>query len=165
MSAMLNQLDPVTVLTKFNKIATAGKEIVETNIPTSVVNQLMGLAMKAKAEPISSIAFVPPLIYPGQPDFAKIRSRVGKKIAAAEAADAAGDGKASATPASPTSTAPTSKAPTSTAPTATAPTSGASASSPGKAASSAPKKAKAAAATKTKAGQETDDLGGVCSAR
>ena len=33
MTAMLNQLDPVTVLTKFNKIASASKRMVATDIP------------------------------------------------------------------------------------------------------------------------------------
>ena len=68
MSAMLNQLDPVTVLTNFNKIASAGKQIVGTNVPASVINQLLDLAVKARKKPISSVALVPPLIYPGQPE-------------------------------------------------------------------------------------------------
>ena len=42
MNAMLNQLDPMTVLTKFNKIASASKEIVATDIPTSEINTMLG---------------------------------------------------------------------------------------------------------------------------
>ncbi|MGI8458466.1 MAG: LCP family protein [Propionibacteriaceae bacterium] len=88
MSAMLNQLDPVTVLTKFNQIAAAGKEIMATDVPPSQASTLMGLALAAKQKPISSVAFVPPLVYPGSPDFAKIHAKVGQAIAKSEAKDA-----------------------------------------------------------------------------
>ncbi len=87
MNAMLDQLDPATVLTKFNKIAAAGKEVVATNVPTSEINTMMELALKAKQLPTSSLAVVPPLIEPGAPKFSVIRSAVGAKIAASEAKD------------------------------------------------------------------------------
>ncbi|WP_375423846.1 LCP family protein [uncultured Friedmanniella sp.] len=87
MNAMLDQLDPTTVLTKFNKIAAAGKEVVATNVPTSQVNAMMELALKAKKLPTSSLAVVPPLIQPGAPKFSVIRSAVAAKIAASEAKD------------------------------------------------------------------------------
>jgi LCP family protein required for cell wall assembly len=87
MSAMLQQLDPVTVLTNFNKIAAAGKQIVATDIPTNRVDTMLDLAMKAKAKPISTIAFVPPTVYPGDPDFGKIHQMVAAEIAASEAKD------------------------------------------------------------------------------
>jgi polyisoprenyl-teichoic acid--peptidoglycan teichoic acid transferase len=77
MAAMLDQLDPFTVLTKFNRIAAAGKEIVATDVPPSEVNRLIDLAGRAKDLPITSVSFVPPLIYPGSPDFALIRRTVG----------------------------------------------------------------------------------------
>lgn len=88
MNAMLNQLDPVTVVTKFNQIASAGKQIMATDIPTSEINTLMELALKARKKPITSVAFVPPSIWPGNPDFAKMHRLVAAKIAAAEAANA-----------------------------------------------------------------------------
>ena len=50
MNAMLNQLDPVTVLTNFNQIASAGKEIVETDIPPRKVDTLMELALQGQGE-------------------------------------------------------------------------------------------------------------------
>ena len=87
MSAMLQQLDPVTVLTNFNKIAAAGKEIVATDIPTNRVDTMLDLAMKAKAKPISTIAFVPPTVYPGDPNFDKIHRMVADEVAASEAKD------------------------------------------------------------------------------
>lgn len=87
MSAMLNQLDPVTVLTKFNEIAGAGKEIVATDVPSSEINSLMDLALLARKTPVSSVSFVPPLVYPGNPKYDVIRDTVRSKIAAAEAKD------------------------------------------------------------------------------
>ncbi|MFP5283708.1 MAG: LCP family protein, partial [Actinomycetes bacterium] len=56
MNAMLNQLDPLTVLTKFNGIASASKEIVATDIPTGEISTMVDLATKAKAKPVSSLA-------------------------------------------------------------------------------------------------------------
>ncbi len=88
MTAMLNQLDPVTVLTKFNRIAAASKRVVATDIPAGDVNTLLDLALKAKTLPLSSVALMPPLISPSKPDFAVAHSAVADKIAAAEAADA-----------------------------------------------------------------------------
>ena len=88
MTAMLNQLDPMTVLTKFNKIARASKRVVATDIPTSDINTMLDLAVLAKQVPVSSVAIVPPLIQPGDPDFAVVRSAVQEKIAKSEAADA-----------------------------------------------------------------------------
>ena len=83
MNAMLNQLDPVTVLTKFNDIAKAGKEIMETDVPPSRINQLIGLAGKAKEHKIASVSFVPPMIYPGSPDFGLMHRTTTEAVAKA----------------------------------------------------------------------------------
>ena len=87
MRAMINQLDPITVFTKFNKIAAAGKEVVATDIPPSEIPTMMDLALKSKALPVSSAAMVPPLINPNSPDFDLVRSTVQKTITASEAID------------------------------------------------------------------------------
>ncbi|MFL6064823.1 MAG: LCP family protein [Friedmanniella sp.] len=105
MNAMLDQLDPATLLTNFNKIAAAGKEVVATSVPTSEINTMMDLALKAKKLPTSSLAVVPPLIQPGAPDFDVIRAAVAQKVAASEARDA----PASAAPTAATSTPATKK--------------------------------------------------------
>jgi len=88
MRAMLNQFEPITVLTKFNKIAAASREVVATDIPTSEVGTMIDLALKAKSLPVSSVAMMPPLIDPSSPDFDQARSAVQKKIEASEAIDA-----------------------------------------------------------------------------
>jgi hypothetical protein len=103
---MLDQLDPATLLTNFNQIAAAGKEVVATSIPTSEINTMMDLALKAKKLPTSSLAVVPPLIQPGAPDFAVLRSAVADKVAASEALDTSASGPAtSGAPPAPTTSA------------------------------------------------------------
>ena len=138
MNAMVNQLSPVSVLTNFNKIASAGKQIVATDIPTGDINTLLDLATKAKGQRIGSVALVPPLIYPGNPDFAKARTAVRAKIDAAEAADAK-----LAAPVDPAKTPPPATPSVDATPKAS------------------PKPQRKAG---PKPGQDTDDLGEVCSA-
>ena len=108
----------------------------------------MDLALKAKVLPISSLAFVPPLIHPGSPKFSLMHRLVQAKIAASEAADSA-----AASP-SPTPT----------------PTSAATPLVEGASSHRATKKVSAKRAQATKKarqprGQETDNLSAVCSAR
>ncbi|WP_405056134.1 LCP family protein [Kribbella sp. NBC_01505] len=101
MSAMLNQLSPQTVLTKFQGIASASKQVVKTSIPAGELGTFTDLALDAKKLPVSSFSAVPPLIHTGNPDFALIRTKVAQAIEKSEALDKAassGDGKSSDTP-------------------------------------------------------------------
>lgn len=136
MRAMLNQFDPITVLTKFNSIAAASREVVATDIPTSEVGTMIDLALKAKALPVSSVAIMPPLIHPSSPDFDLARDTIQKKIDTSEAIDAAA---AEATPAGTPSTTPT----------------------PAGTPSTTPKPRPTASPSRD---AQTDDLGKVCSA-
>jgi LCP family protein required for cell wall assembly len=107
MSAMLNQLSPSTVLTKFQGIASASKQVVKTDIPAGELGTFTDLALDAKKLPVSSFSAVPPLIHTGDPDFALIRTKVAEAIAKSESLDkggSGGDGKTSTTPRSTTST-------------------------------------------------------------
>ena len=87
LNAMLNQFDPITMLTRFNRIAAASRQVVATDIPTSEVGSMIALALKAKGLPVSSVAMMPPLIDPNSPDFAVVRGAVQKRIEASEAID------------------------------------------------------------------------------
>lgn len=89
MNAMVKQLNPTTVLTKFNAIAEAGEQVVATDVPTSEIGTLLDLAIKGKSLPLASVSFAPPLIKPVKPDFPFIRDVVAEKIAASEELDAA----------------------------------------------------------------------------
>ena len=103
MTAMLNQLSPQKVLTKFQGIAKASKKVVNTDIPSGELGTFADLALDAKKLPVSSFSAVPPLIRTGNPDFELIRSKVAEAIGKSEALDKAtddGDGKSANTPSS-----------------------------------------------------------------
>lgn len=85
MTAMLHQLDPQTVMTKFQDIAGAAGSTLVTDIPAADIGTLGDLALKARANKISSVNFVPPLIKPWQYDPAEIRDKVESTIQASEA--------------------------------------------------------------------------------
>ncbi|MDR2975504.1 MAG: LCP family protein [Propionibacteriaceae bacterium] len=87
MSAMLKQLDPMTVATKFTALADASGQAVHTSVPSTQVGSLVDLALKARALPISSVSFTPPLIDPASPDYTLIRQMVADTIAQADALD------------------------------------------------------------------------------
>lgn len=80
MGAMLAQLDPATVMTRFEEIAAAGEAMVETDLPASEVGTFVELALKARSKPIRTVSFVPPLINTGDPDLDLIRDRVAQAI-------------------------------------------------------------------------------------
>lgn len=94
MNAMLKQLNPATLAAKFTDIAAASEKVVATNMPSSQIGTMLELALKAKALPMSSVNFSPPLIKPAKPDFEKILTVVQEKIAASEAKDVARAGGA-----------------------------------------------------------------------
>jgi LCP family protein required for cell wall assembly len=82
--AMINQLDPATVLTRFQQVALAGAQVVKTDIPQGTLGRFADLALKAKGQKVDDIEFVPDLIDPAAPDYDFIHSEVAKSIAPAE---------------------------------------------------------------------------------
>ncbi|MGZ5417333.1 MAG: LCP family protein [Nocardioides sp.] len=93
MNAMLQQLSPRTVITKFEKIASASTELITTDLPASELGRFAELAMKARSKPVSTVSFVPPAINTGAPDIEKIHAMVEKAIEKSEGKD---DGSAAA---------------------------------------------------------------------
>ncbi len=71
--AIARQANPRVVLTRFQQIATATRKAVLTDLPASLLPDLLTLAAKARTAKIESIAFTPPLIKPARADFDKIR--------------------------------------------------------------------------------------------
>ena len=88
LNAMVKQLNPTTVATKFEAIAAAGKNVVATNVPPSEIGTLLELAVKTRGLPMTSVSFTPPLINTANPDFAKIRQTVADAISSSQAKDA-----------------------------------------------------------------------------
>lgn len=75
--AMLAQFTPQTVATRFGEIATAGADIVETDLPQSLVPFLAELALKAKELPVQTIELTPDGgIDEFEPDFAYVQELV-----------------------------------------------------------------------------------------
>jgi LCP family protein required for cell wall assembly len=87
MNAMVKQLDPMTVYTKFTAIADAASDVVATDLPADQLGVMADLALKVRGQAMKSVSFVPPLIEPADPDFDKIRQTVSDAIAASEALD------------------------------------------------------------------------------
>lgn len=76
-AAMLKQLNPVNVATKFEDLANSGEEIIETDIPQSSIGSLVNVAMKAKNHDLESYAVGPPFYdqsFPTYPDFELFQS-------------------------------------------------------------------------------------------
>ena len=86
-NAMVKQLNPTTVLTKFNDLAAASEEVIASNIPSDQLGTALDLALKGRSLPMASVNFSPPLIKPVKPDFPKIREIVADEIADSEAKD------------------------------------------------------------------------------
>ena len=80
MTAMVNQLDPTTLLGRFQQIAGASKDVVSTDIPAAELPRFIQLGTRAKSARITSVQFVPPLIVPSRPDLGLIRRKVAAAI-------------------------------------------------------------------------------------
>jgi len=94
MNAMLHQINPETMVTRFGAIAEATTGMVETNLPTSEAARFVQLALKAKSQQISTVSFVPPMINTADPDIELIQAKVQEAIDRAEGtADAPGQPK------------------------------------------------------------------------
>lgn len=82
-AAMLKQLDPANVLTKFADITAAGEQVVETNIPSSGLAKLADLGLKSKNYELIQFAAGPPYfdpMFPTYPDFDQLQRAVQQVI-------------------------------------------------------------------------------------
>ncbi|MFP5250989.1 MAG: LCP family protein, partial [Actinomycetes bacterium] len=79
--AILRQIEPATVLTRFESIANAGTQVVRTDIPQSMLGVLTDLAAKSRELPITDVELIPPTIDNVYPDFELARSLVQDAIA------------------------------------------------------------------------------------
>lgn len=74
--AIQRQADPRTVLVNFQRIANSTADAVRTDIPQSLLPDLVKLAFKVTSQPLQGLAFTPPLVNVGRPDFPAIRTAV-----------------------------------------------------------------------------------------
>jgi LCP family protein required for cell wall assembly len=79
--AILAQFTPQHVLTRFQDVAAAGADIVQTDLPQSLIPSLADLALKAKGLPVSTIELTPDGgIDEYDPDYPYIRQLVDQKL-------------------------------------------------------------------------------------
>lgn len=93
-AAMLKQMDPATVLTKFNSIADAGSKVIESDIPAGQLGSFVSLALKAKGHPLARLTIGPPdfpIEFSTYPDFDVIHQRVKELLNPVAATPAAPD--------------------------------------------------------------------------
>lgn len=80
--AILKQFSPANVLTKFQAVAEAGKQVVKTDIPSVMLGLFVDLATKSRKLPITKLELVPEEFDPAHPDYAKISAALDAAIAA-----------------------------------------------------------------------------------
>uniref|UniRef100_UPI0004625C74 LCP family protein n=1 Tax=Arthrobacter sp. TB 26 TaxID=494420 RepID=UPI0004625C74 len=86
--AMLKQLDPATLLAKFEDIAKAGTKVVDSNISASQLGSFVDLAMKAKGQESKRLTIGPPdfdASFSTVPDFDQIHQKVDALLGPAPA--------------------------------------------------------------------------------
>ena len=89
--AMLKQLDPATLLAKFEDIVKAGTKVVDSNISSSQLGSFVDLAMKAKGQEMRRLTIGPPdfdASFSTVPDFDQIHQKVDALLGPAPAASA-----------------------------------------------------------------------------
>lgn len=90
-AAMLAQLDPITVVTKFDDLASSGQQILETDIPQSSIGAMVTVATKAQRHELQSYAAGPPYYdqsFPTYPDYAQFQSDLAGVLEKANGDDA-----------------------------------------------------------------------------
>jgi LCP family protein required for cell wall assembly len=104
--AIVKAADPVTLVRKYQELATTTKDIVSTDIPQSALDSFVDVALLVKGAQIRSLVFDQKVINPAYPDYDRMRALVAAAVASSTA------GTTAPTTAPPT-TAPTTVAPTS----------------------------------------------------
>ncbi|MDJ0317199.1 LCP family protein [Arthrobacter antibioticus] len=100
-AAMLAQMDPATVFTKFNAIADAGSKVVESDLAAGQLGSFVSLALKTKEHKLARLTIGPPDFpqdFPTYPDFNAIHQRVQALLNPKPAPEAPSAQETSATP-------------------------------------------------------------------
>lgn len=78
--AMLRQLNPMTLLTRFDRLATAGSDAVSTDLPQGLLGTIAGAAVRSRSQPATAIEFVRPTYEPSDPDYPTIHRVVAAAL-------------------------------------------------------------------------------------
>lgn len=82
-AAMLEQLNPVNVLTRFQDLAESGSQVVETDIPQSQIGSFVDLALQAKEHELVQFSAGPPYYdpsFPTYPDYEQLHEDVDRVL-------------------------------------------------------------------------------------
>ncbi|WP_233517736.1 LCP family protein [Geodermatophilus marinus] len=81
--ALVDAADPVTLLVEWQELAATAGDIVRTDIPRSVLDDFLELALLVQDVDIDSVVLDPELIDPAYPDYDRIRAMVDEALAPA----------------------------------------------------------------------------------
>jgi LCP family protein required for cell wall assembly len=104
LKAIVDAADPVTLLSRYQELASTTEDIVSTDVPSSVLGDVVDLAMRVKDAEIRSVVFDDTVIRPAYPDYDRIRALVQEALAPTPPAPAT---TAAPPPAAPTAPGPT----------------------------------------------------------
>ena len=76
LEALIRQFTPQTLLTKYTELASAGQDMVPSDIPQAMIGSLSNLALKTRQLPITNLELVPPQVGTGDPGYAAIHAMV-----------------------------------------------------------------------------------------
>jgi len=80
-NALIADADPATLVRRYLDLAKAGKEIVRTDIPRSVLPALVDLGLEVKEQRVRAIAFVTSdRFFSGDPDYAWVQESVRRAL-------------------------------------------------------------------------------------
>jgi LCP family protein required for cell wall assembly len=109
LDAIVDAANPVTLLSRYQQLAATTQDILSTDLPQSMLADVVDLGFLVKETGIRSIVFDDTVITPAYPDYAKIRALVQQALAAPSDTSAAGTPSATSTastsPAAPTTAA------------------------------------------------------------
>ncbi len=103
LDSIIAAADPVTLLTRYQRLAATTTDIVSTDIPQSVLDDFVDLAFLVKDAGIRSVVFDDTVIDPAYADYDQIRLLVQQALGTAAPTSAAPSSAAPTTSAAPTS--------------------------------------------------------------
>jgi len=93
MAAVIDRADPMTLLTRYDKILDAGRELVQTDVPGHLLPAFVDLAFKVKDAKVRSVVFERSEQFaPESPDYDWVREQVAAAIEKSEDGGGGGGG-------------------------------------------------------------------------
>lgn len=78
--AIIQQMDPANVVSKFQAVAEAGADVVKTDIPQVMLSHFVEIAAKSQSLPINTLELVPPQVDTLNPDYPSIHALVQESL-------------------------------------------------------------------------------------